>query len=138
MNGIFYVGAKGGDVSFVNGDGEITRTISLPSGQYAAASFQKLRHPGETVSFPGSMQWLSAKSVRIVHPGGRDSSANPSFRVSPAQRQAKQLQAMMQRSEALQRSAAKALRAAARARRDVPQLEHVKSVPVDAGEIPAT
>lgn len=140
MNALFHVGPKGGEVHFCDEDGQIRRTVSLVCGTYATASFQKLRRAGEVVSFPGLMSPLSAKSARMRHPGHLDSAANPSFRVSPAQRQAKQLQALMARSEALNRRAQKALQAVKRSKRDVPMIEHTPDVSAasDAGEVSAT
>lgn len=140
MNALFFVGPKGGEVHFVTADGEITRHLPVPPGAHATASFQKLRRPGERVSFPLPLFPLVAKSATMRHPGHNDSAANPSFRVSPAQRQAKQLQTVLARSEALNRSAMKALQAIKRAKRDVPRIEHTPDLPAasDAGEVPAT
>lgn len=141
MNALFYIGPKGGEVVYLSEDGEIRRTLVLGAGAYATASFEKLRRPGETVSYSAPLHGLRASVQRIAHPGAFDSAANPSFRVSPAQRQAKQMQQMLARSEALNRRAAKALQAVKRANRDVPKIEHQRDggqVQSDAGEISAT
>lgn len=139
MNSQFFVGPKGAEVHFLC-DGEITRTIQLPAGAYACASFEKLRRSGETVGYPVPVLRSFGNGRNIKHPGAFDSSANPSFRVTPAQWQAKQLQQMMQRTEQLAKRANKALQAARRAKKDVPQIEHTPDLPakVDAGDIPAT
>lgn len=135
MNGRVFIGPKGGEVAFLGDDGVVNRTIPLAPGAYASSTFEKLRHPGETVAFSVPVLVAYAASVNIRHPGHFDSAANPSFRVSPAQRQAKQLSQMMLRSEALNRSAQKALQAARRAKKAVPKIEHQKQLPeVKAGE----
>lgn len=140
MKGSFFVPAKGAEISYVNEDGEITSTIHLTAGTYVAATFEKLRRPGETVVFGGlAVHHPVGNSVNIVHPGAYHSAANPSFRVSPAQRQAKELQRMMVRTEALAKFARKGMQAIARARSEVPKLEApARELPKDAGEVSAT
>lgn len=141
MNALFFVGPKGAEVSFVSADGEILRTLVVPPGIHAAATYRKLRGPGETVAFSTPLYALSAKSASIRHPGHLDSAANPSFRVSPAQRQAKELRGLLARSEALNRSAQKAMQAVKRAKRDLPQIEDRRGdagAKPDAGQVPAS
>lgn len=140
MNALFYCGPKGGEVSFLSEEGEILRTLALAPGAYATASFEKLRRPGERVAYSVPVHARRAAVARNRHPGHEDSAANPSFRVSAAQRQAKQLQGLMARSEALNRSAQKALQALKRAKRDVPKIEHRPALPAasDAGEVSST
>lgn len=139
MNSLFYLGVKGGEVHFLR-DGEIMRSLPLGGGVYSTASFEKLRRPGETVGYPVPLLRLTGHFTHVRHPGAFDSAANPSFRVSPGQRQARDLSRMMARSEALNRSAHKALQAAKRASRDVPKLEHKPDLPVstDDGSVSAT
>lgn len=139
MKGLFFVSAKGADVHFVSPDGEVNRTISLAAGQYATASFEKLRYPGETVAFSVPVRRSVGNSLNVTHPGAYHSAANPSFRISPAQRQAKELQRMMARTEALAKYARKGMQAMARAKVAVPMLEApAPELPTDAGEVSAS
>jgi len=141
MNATFFVGPKGAEVHFVDEHGEIGRSVALPPGRYSTASFEKLRGRGEFVTYPLPLLPAVGNTVNIKHPGAFDSAANPSFRVSPAQRQAKQLQDMLRRSEALNRSTRKAMQAMKRAKADVPRIEHQQEVPApeaDAGEVSAS
>lgn len=140
MKGSFFVPAKGAEISFVSQDGEIVRSIHLVAGHYVAATFEKLRRAGEVVVYGGLAVHHPVGNARnVVHPGAYESAANPSFRVSPAQRQAKNLQRMMARTEALARVARKGMQAMARARSDVPKLEApALELPKDAGEVSAT
>lgn len=137
MNAFLFIGAKGGEVHFVNdADGEVLRSLPLVPGVHARATFEKLRRRGERAVYSVAPVLVQAQSAFIRHGGHYDSAANPSFRVSPAQRQAKQLQALMARSEALNRSAQKALQAVKRAKRDVPKIEHKPELLAsDAGEV---
>lgn len=139
MNGRFFIGPKGGSVNFVDEDGVVTRFIPLSAGAYSLATFQKLRAPGEHVTVDAPVFRQLGNVARERHPAAFESAANPSFRVSPAQRQAKNLQRMMARTEALARYAAKGLKAIKRAKAAVPQLEHTPELPnSDAGEVPAS
>lgn len=129
-----------GSVAFLDGlTGEVRRQIQVPPGIYPMATFEKQRHPGEVVSVDGDILRDRGNAATIKHPGHFESAANPHFRMSPAARQARELRKMLARTEALAAFTRKGLKAMARAKRAVAQIEdRTSETGQDAGEVPAT
>jgi len=139
MIGKFFVGPKGSSVHFVNEDGECSRTIRLAGGSYSTATFEKLRHRGERVAYEEPVFFQIGGVHRVQHPGAFESAANPSFRISPAQRQAKELQRMLTRTEQLAKRTERAMRALQRAKaKPEPKLIEQTQGAESAGEVSAT
>lgn len=137
------VGPKGASVSFLDRDsGEVLLDIPLSQGVYPLAFFARFGLPGAQIAAPTA--FVSPRgNMETVKPRGQyESAANPSFRVSPAQRQLREMQRMMTRTSAWEKRLAKAAQAMKRAKAAVPQIEHQPSVDVppvsDAGEVPAS
>lgn len=119
----FAVGPKGGNLQFCDREtGEILRELHLPEGFYPLARFAPYRRFGEVMNLPGLVLALHGNSLTCKPLGQFESAANPSFRVSPADRQIKAMKRMMARTEALAKRASKALQATKRAKAAVPQI----------------
>lgn len=119
----FLVGPKGGNLQFVDRQtGEVLRELHLPEGFYPLARFASLRGAGETLILPGHVLASQGNTLTCKPIGQFESAANPSFRVSPADRQIKAMKRMMARTEALAKRASKALQATKRAKAAVPQI----------------
>lgn len=114
---------KGSNVHFFDEDGQILRSIRLPPGIYSTASFEKLRHPGEKVSYDVPVYRGVGNCRTIKCDGHEESAANPFFRMTPAARQARELRRVMARTEALAAFTRKGLKALHRAKRETPRLE---------------
>jgi len=115
MNEQFFVGPRGAEVSFVDPDGVISSTIQIGPGEYSLNTFRALAGREERVMVDVPTFRRIGNILTAKHPGRFDSSANPTFRVSPADRVARQLRDMMRRTEAHASRAARHERAAVRA-----------------------
>lgn len=112
----YHVGPKGGLLALIDRDGEVTVELPLLPGAHAMATFARIA--GASLWDASGGKWVvqtgNAESCKPV--GQFDSAANPSFRVSPAARQVREIKRMMARTEALAKRAAKAARAMERAK----------------------
>lgn len=133
----FLIGPKGGAVSFVDQTTGEVREIPLSPGLHSLAKFAPMRQSGEAISVPGLLLH-SRGNVETCKPHGQfETSANPSFRVSAAARQVREIKRMMLRTEALSKRTAKMQKAMARAK--APPAPAQIAAPVDdAGEVSAT
>jgi len=112
----YHVGPKGGLLSLVDLDGEVIAELPLLPGVHAMATFARIA--GARVWITSGGKWVTQTgNVRTCKPVGQfESAANPSFRVSPAQRQIADIKRMMARTEALHKRTLKAARAMERAK----------------------
>jgi len=139
----FVVGPKGGSVSFVDQTTGEAREIALSPGVYPLARFAPMRGPNERICVPGPRLdgqhfFTSSGNTETCKPLGQfESAANPHFRVSPAARQVREMQRMMQRTEALAKRTAKMQRAMARAKA-APAPAQIAPPVDDAGQVSAT
>lgn len=139
MTAKFYVGPKGGSVQFVNAQtGEVGRDVPLAPGVYGAAHFAAMRAYGETYIVQGGVMVAGRGfAAHIQHPGHYESAANPNFRVSPQQRQQREMLRMMTRTAALATRTQKQMDALQRAKASVPQIAPPASVD-DAAALPSS
>jgi len=138
MRGRFIVGPKGATIHF-HRDGEVVQHLELPPGQYSTAQFEKARGAhGIRVDYGKLLiQRPTMDSSRMTFgEQAFQSAANPSWRISAGQRQARELQRMMQATQFAAKRVEKGLEAMKRAKQAVPQI--APPVSSDAGEVSAT
>lgn len=113
----YHVGPDGGALTGIDPNtGEILTMQDLEPRPYPAAELRRLC--GALAFTVSGGEWLKSRGnfASIRCEGHFESSANPSFRVSPAARQAKEIARMLSRTEALQKRTAKQLKALKRAK----------------------
>lgn len=112
----YHVGPKGGLLALIDGNGEVIAELPLLPGAHAMASFSRIA--GARLWDASGGKWVTQTgNVQTCKPVGQfESAANPSFRVSPAQRQIADIKRMMARTEALHKRTLKAARAMERAK----------------------
>lgn len=128
------IGGKGGSVQVIDrGTGEVLAEVPLAPGVYPLARFAPLRG-GNVLAFSNGSLAASVGNSRSIKPVGQfDSAANPFFRVSPAQREIRELTRMMRRTEALAKRAERASRDLSRAR----AAAQASQLPAPGGGAPA-
>lgn len=111
----YHVGPKGGLLSLVTVQGEVIE-LPLAAGAHALATLSRLA--GALPFVPTGGKWLIASgNFETCKPIGQfETAANPSFRVSPAARQVREIKRMMARTEALAKRTAKIQSAMTRAK----------------------
>lgn len=132
----YFIGAKGGTVAFVSRlTGEARGPVPLNPGVYPLAYFARFRGNTEEIEVTGG-SWLSTQgNTETCKPVGQwESAANPSFSVTPAARQLRQMRELMNRTAALANRAAKSERAMRRAKAAPPPAQ--LAAPVDEAVLP--
>lgn len=132
-----FVGPKGGSVDIVDkATGEVLRSLPVAPGSYPVARFARYLFSNEALVLPGVVLATQGNTETCKPVGQFESAANPSFRMSPAARQLRDMKTMLARSEALAKRTEKAARAIARAKaaQPVKQITAEVSAPV----LPAT
>lgn len=137
------VGPKGATVSFLDAEsGEVLLDVPLGQGVYPLAFFARFGLPGAHIAAPTAFVAPRGNMETVKPRGQYESAANPSFRVSPAQRQLREMKRMMTRTSALEKRVSKAAEALKRAKAAVPQIEHQQTAVTppasDAGEVSAS
>jgi len=132
----FIVPPKGGLLSVVDSlTGEVIFELHLAAGVYPLARFAPLRRAGASLSLPGPVIASSGNALSCKPVGQYESAANPHFRVSPADRQVRQMTRMMRRTEALAKRAEAAQTAMTRAKSAQAQLP-APDLPEADGSLP--
>lgn len=138
-----FVGPKGCTVLF-HRDGVITRQIDLAAGAYPVRRFLAAREAGEWIDFGSGKIMGKQPQIRSQNFGDRawESAANPSWRISPSARVARDLKVGMLRMNAMGKSVAKGIEALKRAKSRVsetpPAAPAQLMAPAENAEISAT
>ena len=125
-------------------DGEILRSFSIPAGIYDTSRLCLLAGRGERVHSSAAMVTRATIMPMDFGEVARESSANPHFRVSPAQRQAREMTRMLRNTQAMLHAAKKERDALSRAKASpvpapVAMIEKPVAAVTDAsGEVPAS
>ncbi len=98
----FLVSAKGGNLDFLSGDGELLYSVFVPAGRQQARDYLDLVPVGGSVQVSDGLVVIEPRlAVAVQHPDGLyESGANPDFKATSASRLETEMRLSISRMQA--------------------------------------